>query len=136
MVAFKAFLVALVVSAVNGRAMLKRNTESAQEAGQLTYYAPGLGACGYNNGDGDAVVAISHAIFDPATPGGNPNNNPYCGRKVHITTANGQGQNYVATVVDRCVSCNPGDLDATTGVWGALGVPLGVGRASLTWDFI
>ena len=47
-----------------------------------TFYATGLGACGITNNDGDYIAAASHILYDsfPGYAGGNPNNNPICGR--------------------------------------------------------
>lgn len=77
--------------------------------GDLTWYDDGLGACGQTSGPSDSIVAISHVIFDSYPDGGNPNNNPTCLKQVSITGAD--GSEYTATVVDRCVGCNEGDLD-------------------------
>ncbi|KAK7747655.1 hypothetical protein SLS62_008981 [Diatrype stigma] len=88
--------------------------------GELTYYDVGLGACGTQSSDGDAICSISHLVFDAAGSaggGGNPNANPLCGRKIRITrdysdVEAGAGNRSVdVTVVDRCTGCGPTDLD-------------------------
>ncbi|KAK3293071.1 RlpA-like double-psi beta-barrel-protein domain-containing protein-containing protein [Chaetomium fimeti] len=100
-------------------------------AGRFTYYNPGLGACGQNHGDGDLVVALSHADFDPSTPGGNPNKNPLCGRRLRATYA---GRSVDVTVVDRCEACNAGDLDFSPAAFQALAaLSLGVIQGSWVW---
>lgn len=76
--------------------------------GDLTWFADGLGACGWTNGPADHIVAISHVIFDSYGTA-NPNNNPMCGKYVSITGVD--GSQYSAEVVDRCVGCAEGDLD-------------------------
>lgn len=44
--------------------------------GDLTYYDPGLGACGVTSANGDKIVAVSHFLFDAVQIGSNPNTNP------------------------------------------------------------
>ncbi|KAK4232908.1 hypothetical protein C8A03DRAFT_19909 [Achaetomium macrosporum] len=87
--------------------IVARDTDIAAASGKFTYYNLGPGACGTFHGDGDYVVALSHADFDPSTPNGNPNNNPLCGKRLR---ASYNGKNVDVTVADRCVSCNSGDL--------------------------
>jgi len=70
-----------------------------------------MGACGWTNTEAEMVIAISQVLFDPKTPGGNPNNNPLCGQMVNIQTTT--GGSVQAKVVDRCVGCKEGDLDMT-----------------------
>lgn len=71
--------------------------------GDLTYYAPALGACGVSSGDNDPIVAISHFTFDAAQKGSDPNQNPLCGRKVRAQRVNeGKTVSLDLTVVDRC----------------------------------
>ena len=57
-------------------------TSAVAFTGDLTYYSPGLGACGTTAGESDPVVALSPAEYgnDP-----NPNNSPACGRQINIT---------------------------------------------------
>ncbi|KAF2086073.1 hypothetical protein K490DRAFT_44944 [Saccharata proteae CBS 121410] len=88
--------------------------------GDLTWYETGLGSCGISSGSSDAIVAISHSVFDdPALAGftdlvatADPNSNPMCGKKVRIYGSTGT---YEATVVDRCTGCVAGDLDLSHG---------------------
>lgn len=89
---------------------------SGVQAGDLTYYTPALGACGTSNDESDMVVAIAHKLFDAAgEDGGNPNNNPLCGRKIRVErdfVETGAGRRSVdVKVVDRCTGCEPTDLD-------------------------
>lgn len=83
----------------------------ASYTGDFTWYDPGLGACGITSTSDQAIVAISHVLFDPSTPNGNPNNNPLCGRTLDLVGKD--GTTYTATVVDRCVGCAESDLDLT-----------------------
>lgn len=77
--------------------------------GEITYFTPGMGACGETSGEGDKMVAISQSLFDQYTPNGNPNKNPLCGKTLTITGAD--GADHVATIWDRCVGCAMDDLD-------------------------
>jgi hypothetical protein len=73
--------------------------------GDLTYYGPGLGACGIDSDDGSAIVAISHYTFDAAQTGSDPNQNPLCGRKIRaqrVDERTGKQVSIDVTVVDRC----------------------------------
>ncbi|KAH6615969.1 RlpA-like double-psi beta-barrel-protein domain-containing protein-containing protein [Chaetomium sp. MPI-SDFR-AT-0129] len=107
------------------------DTRAALTNGRFTYYNPGRGACGTNHGDGDLVVALSHADFDPSTPNSNPNNNPLCGRRLRASFS---GRNVDVTVVDRCVACNSGDLDLSPTAFQALAdLSVGVIQGSWTW---
>lgn len=80
--------------------------------GDMTYYATGLGACGWTNYISDKIAAVSYDIFDSydAEEGeGGSNSNPVCGKTVTITGVDGNP--YVATIVDRCPGCDSGSLD-------------------------
>ncbi|KAK0705510.1 RlpA-like double-psi beta-barrel-protein domain-containing protein-containing protein [Lasiosphaeris hirsuta] len=96
--------------------------------GDLTYYAPGLGACGLDNVSGDYIAAVAHELFDAAganlASGGNPNENPLCGKMIRITrdyVEENKGNVTVdVMVVDRCVGCQPTDLDLSPGVYDRL----------------
>ena len=73
--------------------------------GDLTYYSPGLGACGIDSSDKDAVVAVSHYTFDAVQTGSDPNQNPLCGRKIRARRVNektGKSVSIDVTVIDRC----------------------------------
>lgn len=67
--------------------------------GDLTYYGPGLGACGITSSSTDHIVSISHFTFDAASKGSNPNDNPLCGHKLRAVR---NGNSIDLTVVDRC----------------------------------
>ncbi|KAI1431029.1 RlpA-like double-psi beta-barrel-protein domain-containing protein-containing protein [Xylaria sp. CBS 124048] len=106
--------------------------EAQSMTGDLTFYTPGLGACGVTNGEGDAVVALGHALFDQFTPGTNPNLNTLCGKQLQITSG---GVSVVVTVEDRCVACDEFDLDVPVAIFSEFADP-GVGRIQVTWDWL
>ncbi|KAI0105513.1 RlpA-like double-psi beta-barrel-protein domain-containing protein-containing protein [Nemania sp. FL0031] len=118
-----------IVSAAPATAVAeKRQTMN----GDLTYYAPGLGACGVYNSESDAIVAVSWQLFDQYTPNGNPNLNSLCGRQIQI---NLNGKSTVVTVEDRCQGCQYGDLDVPVAVFSQLADP-NVGRTQMTWTWL
>jgi expansin (peptidoglycan-binding protein) len=105
------------------------------QTGEGTYYATGLGACGITNNDSDYICAVSHLMFDsfPGYQGGNPNNNPICGRRVSATY---QGKTITLTITDRCEACKVTDLDLSPTAFSQL-ADFGVGRIQgVTWNWI
>ncbi|GAW21018.1 hypothetical protein ANO14919_105310 [Xylariales sp. No.14919] len=88
--------------------------------GDMTYYQPGLGACGQTNSDSEHVVAMSPSEFQ-----GN------CGKTITITKG---GKTATAKVVDKCPSCASGSIDVSSTVFQSL-VDLAVGRTTVTWSF-
>ncbi|KAK3356835.1 RlpA-like double-psi beta-barrel-protein domain-containing protein-containing protein [Lasiosphaeria hispida] len=111
--------------------------------GDLTYYAPGLGACGLDNVSEDYIAAVAHELFDAAganlASGGNPNDNPLCGKMIRITRdyveANRGNVTVDVMVVDRCVGCQPTDLDLSPAVYDQL-APESKGRAVGRWKWL
>ncbi|KAI6380612.1 hypothetical protein MCOR25_001549 [Pyricularia grisea] len=94
-----------------GRGKMPLPEDGKTYQGELTYYNPGLGACGEDDNDDSMVVAVGHELFDEAGGGdANPNNNRLCGRKIRVS-ADGGGDSIELTVVDRCEACQPTDLD-------------------------
>ncbi|KAI0554177.1 RlpA-like double-psi beta-barrel-protein domain-containing protein-containing protein [Xylaria curta] len=129
--------IVLAVAAVAGLVSAAPATSSAviesrSMSGDLTYYTPGLGACGVYNSEQDAIVALSRELFDPHTPNGNPNLNTYCGRKIKISRG---GKSVVVTVRDRCEGCQKNDLDVPVKVFSQLANP-NDGRVKMTWDWV
>ncbi|KAL1990472.1 hypothetical protein VTN49DRAFT_6311 [Thermomyces lanuginosus] len=100
--------------------------------GDLTYYTPALGACGYTNTDSDAICAVSHVLFDAAQTGSNPNLNPLCGAKLRLRR---NGKTVDVTVVDRCVGCAATDIDTTTSVFEKL-AEIDQGRVLVEWAWL
>lgn len=113
-------------------------TNKALQTGDATYYAPGLGVCGIDSTDADAIVAVSWQVFDAVQVGGNPNNNPLCGRKVWATRVReetGKNVSVVATVVDRCTGCQPTDLDFSSALFDIL-ANHDLGRVRVSWAWL
>ncbi|KAF5518289.1 Allergen Asp f 7 [Colletotrichum aenigma] len=91
-------------------------------SGVMTWFNPSLGSCGRINGDNDMVVAISHITMDDA--GGNPNNNPNCGKTITISRG---GITKTATIVDKCMGCGVDHIDVSPAVFRAF-ADLGAGK--------
>jgi hypothetical protein len=100
--------------------------------GDLTYYAPGLGACGIDSKDGDNIVAVSHLLFDAVSTGSDPNQNPLCGKMIRARTSAGSVD---LKVVDRCTGCEPRDLDITEKTFAKL-ANVDQGRVEVEWSWL
>ena len=100
--------------------------------GDLTYYDPGLGACGITSSDKDKIVAVSHLVFDAVSVGSNPNNNPLCGKKIRARRNN---RSVDLTVVDRCTGCKPTDIDVTVNIFATL-AEVDQGRVTVEWNWL
>ena len=117
-------------------------------SGDLTYYGPGLGSCGITSTDADMICAISHQLYgtlaayytdsDSAQTSTNPNDNPFCKRKIRATRhRNGVNGNVSVdvTVVDRCTGCKLYDLDFSPGAFDKM-ADESLGRVDVTWAFL
>ncbi|EXJ75673.1 uncharacterized protein A1O5_00180 [Cladophialophora psammophila CBS 110553] len=100
--------------------------------GDLTYYEPGLGACGIVSVNSDKIVAISHIVFDAVSVGSNPNANPLCGKKIRARKDN---KSVDLTVVDRCTGCQPTDIDVTINTFAELS-DVDLGRVLVQWNWL
>ena len=101
-------------------------------AGDLTYYDPALGSCGFTNSGSDAICAVSHILYDAVSVGSNPNANPLCGKKIRIRR---DGKSMDLTVVDRCTGCKPTDIDTTRSVFGDM-ANIDQGRVDVEWSWL
>jgi len=112
-------------------------SSSQHFTGDLTYYAPALGACGITSSSSDSIVAVSHILFDAVQTGSDPNANPLCGLKIRATRfKDGAGERSAdLTVVDRCTGCKVDDLDTTETVFGRL-ADVDQGRVTVTWAWL
>ncbi|KAI1126205.1 RlpA-like double-psi beta-barrel-protein domain-containing protein-containing protein [Nemania abortiva] len=89
-------------------------------SGDMTYFDPGLGSCGWTNTNNDAIVALSES---------QPGN---CGKNIRIHY---NGKTTTAKVVDACPGCGSGSIDVSRSVFGKL-ADLDKGRVKVTWEFI
>ncbi|PWZ03202.1 barwin-like endoglucanase [Testicularia cyperi] len=104
MIASNVLAIALAVAGAAAAPVVKRSS------GQATYYAAGLGACGWTNSGSDFIVAMNA----PEWAGGS-----HCGQTVTITN-NKNGNSQSAQVVDLCPGCSYGSLDMSTSLFSAL----------------
>jgi expansin (peptidoglycan-binding protein) len=106
----------------------------ARNTGELTYYVPGLGACGSTNSDSELVVALDRATYDEMKlPGTTGSVSQACNRKIQITHGDHKA---IVTVVDRCVGCKRGDLDVSSTAFGQVMGGLTQGRVpGIEWTW-
>ncbi|KAI0883774.1 barwin-like endoglucanase [Annulohypoxylon maeteangense] len=104
-------------------------TQALAYSGDMTYYAPGLGACGKYNNQNDHIVALAPAQYGYDA---NPNNAKVCGKKIKISYG---GKSATATVVDKCPECLSGSIDVSPAVFKQL-ASLDKGRVKVTWNYV
>ncbi|KAI7474518.1 hypothetical protein KC357_g5162 [Hortaea werneckii] len=133
-------LIALIIGFSKSNLPLPSNTDTF--TGDLTYYQPGLGACGVTSTEDDFIVALSHILFDAAgsstDAGGNSNENPLCGRMLRATRYNeeaGAQRSVDLRVVDRCTGCEVDDLDTSLKAFEKL-APSASGRVDVSWAWL
>jgi hypothetical protein len=98
--------------------------------GDLTYYAVGLGACGFDDSGKDHtenIVAVSHLLM-----GTQSNGNPFCGKTITVSYG---GKKVQATVRDKCMGCEKEAIDCTEKMFLELFGSLDKGRGSVEWWF-
>ncbi|KAI9764114.1 MAG: hypothetical protein M1840_008674 [Geoglossum simile] len=151
-------VLALILSIALGIRGKKRqrhyNLLAATHTGDLTYYDPGLGACGQTSSSADYICAISYHLFDAAATSSNPNTNPLCGRRLWFARTSGPGalkkgdggnvdpaaahtvgEKVEVVVVDRCAGCEgEGDLDVTDTAFGKV-AGVAEGRVGVVWGW-
>ncbi|CAF9925453.1 MAG: hypothetical protein HETSPECPRED_005841 [Heterodermia speciosa] len=114
------------------------SSSSSGTQGQMTYYNPGLGACGLTSSASENICAISHVLYDAHNVNGNPNDNPLCGHRIRATRfdeGRGEVRSLVLVVVDRCEACAAGDIDLSPGAFEQLEDPE-KGRVPVSWVWL
>ncbi|KAK3360194.1 RlpA-like double-psi beta-barrel-protein domain-containing protein-containing protein [Lasiosphaeria hispida] len=102
----------------------------SSHTGDLTYYALGLGACGFDDSGKDHtqnIVALSHELM-----GTQSNGNPYCDKTITVSY---NGKTVTAVVRDKCMGCAANNIDGSEKLFTDLGEPLGTGRYTVDWWF-
>lgn len=103
---------------------------SDSHTGELTYYDVGMGACGFDDSGKDEsenIVAISHVVM-----GTQSNGNPMCDQTISISA---NGKTIKATVRDKCMGCEPNDVDVSKAAFKELFGSLDLGRTEVKWWF-
>lgn len=104
----------------------EKRTTTASGSGKMTYYTPGLGACGVTNDDTDMIVAVSPSVYGSYA---NPNSSPMCQKTMTITC---NSKTVKAAVKDRCAGCGTKDIDVSPAVFEACG-DLSAGVMTVSW---
>ncbi|KAH9884864.1 barwin-like endoglucanase [Xylariomycetidae sp. FL2044] len=120
----KSFLLALAAAATTTQA-----AAVGAFSGDMTYYAPGLGACGEMNTASDAIVAVAPAQYGSDA---NPNNAAVCGEMIRISY---NGKTATATVRDKCPECASGSIDVSPALFTQLAAEA-QGRVQVTWEYV
>jgi hypothetical protein len=103
---------------------------AASRSGDLTYYAVGLGACGFDDSGKDRstnIVALSHELMGPLS-----NSNPFCGRTITISA---NGKTTTCQVRDKCMGCAVNDIDVSEAAYIEIFGSLESGRRNVQWWF-
>ncbi|KAJ8120867.1 hypothetical protein ONZ43_g2538 [Nemania bipapillata] len=91
-------------------------------SGDMTWFNPGLGACGRTDNDGSPVVALNSADYA---------NGAHCGKWITIQA---NGHQTAAQVVDLCPGCGTHGIDVAPAIFDDI-ASLDVGRVKVTWFF-
>ncbi|EIW74629.1 plant expansin [Coniophora puteana RWD-64-598 SS2] len=114
-----AIVVGLTAAAPAEEAKLQRRFTDQR----MTYYYPGVGACGYTNTDTQYVVALNPTDYA---------NGANCNRSLTITY---QGNSAIATAVDLCPGCAADGLDLSPSLFEVFAdLSVGVIYADWSWD--
>lgn len=96
--------------------------------GRGTFYAVGLGNCGWSNSASDKVVALNTAQY-----GSTSQKSGSCGQTI---TVNYNGKSQQAQIVDSCPTCPYGGLDMSTSLFSALtNGNMGLGEIQVSWHY-
>ncbi|KAI9782495.1 MAG: hypothetical protein M1839_004981 [Geoglossum umbratile] len=151
-------LLAIILSIALGLGLRKKrpkyNYDAPTHTGDLTYYDPGLGACGITSSSHDYICAISYHLFDAYSTSSNPNANPLCGKRLWFARTTGpgavkkgdggkvdvgaevKGERVEVVVADRCAGCTgEGDLDVTETAFGKV-AGVEEGRVGVVWGWV
>jgi len=78
------------------------------------------------------IVAVSPDLFDPQSPGGNPNRNSLCGRRAKVRF---EGKTIAVTIADRCAACSRYDIDLSPAAFSRIAQPAR-GIVVGTWELL
>ncbi|KHN96614.1 riboflavin aldehyde-forming enzyme [Metarhizium album ARSEF 1941] len=104
--------------------------QGEEHTGDMTYYAVGMGSCGFDDSGKDNsenIVAVSHLLM-----GTQSNGNPMCGRKVTVVA---NGESVTGVVRDKCMGCDINNIDVSEKMFKKLYKSLDGGRVTVKWFF-
>lgn len=81
---------------------------------------------------------MAHALWDSVLTSSNPNDNPLCGKMIRITRYNeavGANRSVDVMVVDKCMGCEPTDLDLSIKMFTTL-ADESLGRVVGSWAWL
>ncbi|KAG0165753.1 hypothetical protein DFQ28_008333 [Apophysomyces sp. BC1034] len=96
--------------------------------GDGTFFNPGMGSCGGNNGNSDMIAALNAPQMGQAA---NPNLNPMCGKYAKVTGPKGTVR---VKIVDTCPPCKKGSLDLSPAAFIKI-ADLSAGRVPISWTW-
>ena len=109
---FKVLIALVAAAAAVVAAPVEQMEERITHTGQATYFAVGLGACGWTNSDSDFIVALN-------SPQYTAQNGANCGQWLTITNEQ-NGNTAQAYVADECPGCADGSLDMSPSLFSQL----------------
>ncbi|MFB8281191.1 RlpA-like double-psi beta-barrel domain-containing protein [Nocardia colli] len=83
------------------------------------------GACGLAASNSSMAAGVSIGLFGTGA---------LCTKQLLVTS--NSGKTVKVSVVDKCMGCSDNDLQLTPAAFQALGYPLGMGRAPITWSIM
>ncbi|KAH8670871.1 hypothetical protein BX600DRAFT_231842 [Xylariales sp. PMI_506] len=115
------------------------STGANVKTGQMTYYTPGLGSCGYDDSGAGAsgnVVAVDIAFFQSVSSltsyGLNEPANPLCDQEITISV---NGATTTGVIRDSCPSCGTDGIDVTEFIFDTLMGSTTDGHVEVEWWF-
>lgn len=105
------------------------NGGGQQYQGDITYYAVGLGSCGYDDSGKDNtenIVALAGSLYTAMA------GTDLCNKTITIEA---NGKSVVGQVRDKCPPCTEGSIDVSEKIFMELFGSLDSGRSAVTWSF-
>ncbi len=125
-IAFLAYLIS--AAPIKNEAGSSQLVTRSSYSGDGTFYAPGLGSCGWTNDSSDMIAALNHIQM---ANGDNSNKNPNCGKSIKVKGPKGS---VTVKIVDTCPGCASGDVDMSPAAFQKI-ASLSQGRVSITWSW-
>ncbi|KAG1447782.1 hypothetical protein G6F56_009150 [Rhizopus delemar] len=127
-VVFALFATIISAAPIKAEAGSSQLVSRSSYSGDGTFYAPGLGSCGWDNSSTDMIAAMNHGQM---ANGANSNNNAKCGKYINIKGPSGSVK---VKIVDTCPGCATGDVDMSPAAFSKI-AKLEQGRVPITWSW-